>query len=527
MRVLRPEASALLRLHGMPLPSEWRHLAPGEVPPSCAAEQVMVREATCHVAAARHRATTDDGQVRQRTALPPASIVPTHPELQRCALPSSDDVRSAYQAEAQRTIFERDEATGRLIVHSGVVIAPCGAGKTIIGKHAACAIGRPALVVTSSSEAATQWAAAFDHVAVRVLDRKTNEAADPMRPPAVSVTTYDYLRQQHRKPFATLAAGDRRATEALIALYVWRYGLVIFDEVHTLPAQTHLAAAAVLHTEVRLGLTADERRSDGKQDALLRFVGPVLFELTSTEARARGIIASIRYTVVKVAPSPGFLAQYEAADAETKRMLAVLCPQKVHALVATLRRRTQATKAIVFCDKLEALPLLEDVLHDEEKQPGGRRFLGVLSGDPKQKKRRRDVYEGVRSARSGVALFSKVGGTALDFPDVDLIVEVSLVEGAAQQKTQRDGRAQRVCEGKEGAEVVSLVMGETHEERFAAERDKLTRSGLPIERKVVEVAETPLCPWSEAALPGLVGKQAERASSEAAPERGGKRTKRA
>lgn len=505
VRVLRTEATALMRAHpDVPLPDGWRHLQPGEAPPASAAAQVMVSEARRHVAECRRLAATSDGQARRRTVLPPAPVAPTRSELRRCALPSSDDVRSDYQADALRQIFEVDEATGLCTMRSGVVLAPCGAGKTIIGKRAACTFGRPTLVVTMGAEAATQWAAAFDGIAVRVLGQANNEAADPMRPPSVAVTTYDYLRQQHGKPLAKLAAGDRTATEALVALYVWSYGLVVFDEVHTLPAPTHLAAAAVLQTEVRLGLTADERRSDGKQDALRRFVGPTLFELTPTRARECGIIATVLSDVVVVAPSAAFLALYAAAGSETRRMLAVLSPQKVHALLTTLRR-SDAKKAIVFCDKLEALPSLERALSTDAAHAGGRRpFLGVLSGAT-HKRKRRDVYEEVRSAPTGVALFSRVGGTALDFPDVDLIVEVSLVEGAAQLKTQRDGRAQRICEGKRVAKVVTLVMGKTHEEAFAKTRVELTRSGLTPEWREENAYETALCPWSESALAGMVG----------------------
>lgn len=483
-RVLTDQVRAFFEPFGVPAPTDWQYLDKGQTPPNDPNRRVSMKEAAQQVALHRKEHCPSDGM------LPPKQL--EAPPRRAATL----DDRYAYQNNALHKIIDDQNRA-----HSGVVVAPCGAGKTNIGLLAAQSIRGPTLVVCSTAEAAKQWRDKFLHVvvagAVRILGDKSPVAWDA---PTVTVTTYQYLSDKARQQVGVLPQ------EALCALYVWKYALVIFDEVWKLPAYTYQQACALLQTDVRLGLTADLRRSDGKEDFIFNFVGPILYEMTREEGVAGGVVASVRHKVTVLSPTQRFLDIYRAETSENdKKLLTALYPPKVKRLCELLRETT-ALKVLVFCDKIRAIRLLADVL--KQQADDGLPFLGTLSGEV-SKTQRANVCETIRRERKGVALLSKVGDDSLNFPDVDLIVETSLVDGAAQPKVQRDGRAQRVCEGKSGAEVVYLVVDQTHEMEFARKRIHQTNSDAHTSWSKEEAAPSgstgaPVSLWSEEELYEIV-----------------------
>lgn len=494
MKIIRPDAAALLDLYDVAPLEDWRRLELGEAPPVEMSALVGKGDAVRHVADTRRR--------RAAVALP--QMLEDHTlcaDVRAYAgmcKPILVPERYAFQLDVHRALFSEEDGvrTGR----SGIVVCPCGSGKTHIGVNAALAVRRPVLVVSPSNEAVSQWKAAFSAVGVPV--RVLGERAPVTRaehPPAVTLTTYKLLALTHDTPFATLR-DDPYKYELLLALYVWRYDLLVLDEVWTTPAETYLRSCAVVDAAMRLGLTADERRSDGKQETITAFVGPVRYEMTPQRARELGIIATTRSRVVEVPMSEALRAAYASADAEKQRLIAVLNPHKIHRLVTTLGV-SGAHKVVVFCDKVEALAPLADVLRRTT-----RHFVGTLAGNVSKAERIR-LCDEMRRRPTCVALFSKVGNAAVDVPGIDLVVEVSVVDRAAQQKTQRDGRAQRVCEDKEAAEVVTLVSSGTREVDFARTRVAETRSGLGTEWEVAEAEAPSSCPWPDAGVQGMLRKR--------------------
>lgn len=384
------------------------------------------------------------------------------------------------------------EARARLVtpegeLRSGVVHMPCGAGKTLVGCVAALELAsEPVLVVTPSREASQQWRSRLEAAGADVWVAAA-AGANASRQPRAVVMTYALLGQ--------LAAQNDADVARLVPVWVWRYGMVILDEVHTAPARTYAQALAVLRARARLGLTADERRCDQRQDTLRSLVGPVLYELTEAQARARGVISTL-HRVVRVVPvSAPFRALYQRADTEHRRYLAVLNPHKVDAMVRALRG---VDKAIVFCDKVAALPHLRAALlaADGALPP----LVGVLSGETPAAERDA-VCRALREAPQALALFSRVGNASIDVPDVGFVIEMSVVDSSAQQKTQRDGRVQRLCAGKCEGTVLTLVSADTHEVRFARARAASVRDGDTVWEQ--EGGEgTPACPWDDRWLAG-------------------------
>jgi DNA excision repair protein ERCC-3 len=371
---------------------------------------------------------------------------------------------------------------------SGVIKAPCGAGKTHVGLGVARALGERTLVVTPTAEANREWSERLQTMGVRAHLCGTGMALRACDPAAVVIITYKMLaRATH------LTALDDLAHELVVVGNVWRYGLVIFDEVWTLPAPTYLQSCARVPCRVRVGLTADERRCDGKESVITSFVGPVRHELTLARALETRVVAPIDRRIIVVATTADFRALHARATVEQRRILSVLNPQKMHAFLEVLRT-TRRRKVLVFCDKCAAMDHVRDLIGKYAPLP----FHGVLSGStPKQERTRVCAAMKASALDGGVALFSKVGNASIDLPDVDLVIELSVVDQSAQQKTQREGRAQRTHAHKASAEVVTLVSKGTREEHFASKRDGGTSRNCWIERALVA---QPDCPWSEMML---------------------------
>tara|TARA_A100001015_G_C14953110_1_gene697590 strand:+ start:798 stop:1427 length:630 start_codon:yes stop_codon:yes gene_type:complete len=163
---------------------------------------------------------------------------------------------------------------------------------------------------------------------------------------------------------------------------------------------------------------------------------------------------------------------------------------------------------IVYCDKCAALSHVRDLITKHAPL----KFHGVLSGSTPKHERAR-VCAAMKSAAGGIALFSKVGNASIDIPDVDLVIELSVVDRSAQQRTQREGRAQRAHEHKTSADVVTIVSKGTREEHFVKKRDTAT---LPDERALLECTD---CPWSDSMLTCFVDDKKRRVARKDGPPR--------
>jgi len=349
----------------------------------------------------------------------------------------------AYQADAAAAFHAGGSERGG----SGVVVLPCGAGKTVVGMECMARVGSSTLVLTTSVTAVRQWIG-------ELLDKTTlhedqvgeySGQAKDVRP--VTVATYQVLTHRDRAdaPFRHLELFDSRD-----------WGLIVYDEVHLLPAPVFQVTAG-LQARRRLGLTATLVREDGHEDDVFALIGPKKADVPWKELEGQGWIAKAECTEVRVPLPKELRMPYAVAEARQKFRIASENPAKL-ALVRRILARHPGEPALVIGMYVEQIEWMA-------------RELGVpvLTGTTGQ--RRRDaLYRDFRDGRLPVLAVSKVANFAVDLPDAAVAVQVSGTFGSRQEEAQRLGRILRPKPGANQAHFYTLVSRDTTEQEFALKR---------------------------------------------------------
>jgi len=330
---------------------------------------------------------------------------------------------------------------------SGVVVLPCGAGKTVVGMECMARVGSSTLVLTTSVTAVRQWIGELlDKTTLHPdqVGEYTGQAKD-IRP--VTIATYQVLTHRERADagFRHLELFDRRD-----------WGLIVYDEVHLLPAPVFQVTAA-LQARRRLGLTATLVREDGREDDVFALIGPKKADVPWKELEGQGWIAKARCTEVRV-PLPRELRMpYAVAEAREKFRLASENPDKLEVVRKILARHPGEPALVIgmYVEQVEWMARQLDV--------------PVLTGTTGQ--RRRDaLYRDFREGRIPVLAVSKVANFAVDLPDAAVAVQVSGTFGSRQEEAQRLGRILRPKRGANQAHFYTLVSRDTTEQEFALKR---------------------------------------------------------
>jgi DNA excision repair protein ERCC-3 len=360
-------------------------------------------------------------------------------------------VRRDYQHDAVRA-FDRDgAATGG----SGVVVLPCGAGKTVVGIGAMARLGRRTLVLTTNQTAVLQWRRELLDK-TRLTDDQIGEytgRTKDVRP--VTIATYQILTHRKRKTdafthFELFKSGD--------------WGLVVYDEVHLLPAPVFRVTAQIQATR-RLGLTATLLREDGREDDVFSLIGPKRYDVPWRVLERRGFIAEATCTEVRLPLPRSLRERYVAADRRGKFRIAAENPAKASALDALLRRH-RGERVLVIAQYL-------DQLHRVSRHVDAPLITGETPGEE-----RRALYDAFRDGKITVLVVSKVGNFAVDLPEAAVLVQLSGTFGSRQEEAQRLGRVLRPKEDGRGARFYTLVSHGTTEEGFAQHRQLfLTEQG--------------------------------------------------
>ena len=360
-----------------------------------------------------------------------------------------------YQHEAVEVFHRGGSAEGG----SGVIVLPCGAGKTVVGIGAMARIGRKTLILTTNHTAVQQWR--------RELLQKTEltEAeigeytgmAKEVR--AVTITTYQILTYRRRKtePFVHFDLFSRND-----------WGLVIYDEVHMLPAPVFRATADIQATR-RLGLTATLVREDGHEDDVFTLIGPKRFDVPWKVLERRGWIAEARCREVRVPLGDDLRKRYALADQRAQFRLAAENPAKLDVLEAILEAHRGDLVIVIgqYLDQLDAV---------------AERLGAPLITGKTPKDERIERYAEFSSGRKPVLIVSKVGNFAVDLPEARVIVQLSGTFGSRQEEAQRLGRVLRPKADGRGARFYTLVSDETNEQDFAQHRQLfLTEQGYAYE----------------------------------------------
>ena len=343
--------------------------------------------------------------------------------------------------------YQRDAAAAWEAAGAGVVVLPCGAGKTIVGLAAIAGQGCETLIVTSNAASLAQWRSELEArttVAPEAIGEYSSREKE-IRP--ITLTTYQMLTHRPRRDggFPHLDLFERR-----------EWGLVIYDEVHLLPAPVFRATARI-QARRRLGLTATLIREDGAEPLVFSLVGPKRYDMAWRELEETGWIASAECTELRVPLPAQARMDYAVADERERFGLASRSAAK-DALVATILERHPGAQALVIGYFVGQLARIAKALD-----------MPLITGKTPRHEREA-LYARFRAGELPALCVSKVANFALDLPSASVAIEVSGTFGSRQEEAQRLGRLLRPKPGENRAWFYTLVSHETVEQDFAHRR---------------------------------------------------------
>ncbi|MGI8801160.1 MAG: DNA repair helicase XPB [Solirubrobacteraceae bacterium] len=357
---------------------------------------------------------------------------------------------AALAAGVELRAYQQDADAALAAAGAGVVVLPCGSGKTLVGLAAIARLQCETLIVTSNHASVEQWR--------RELAEKTTVPAaqvgeysgrrKELRP--ITITTYQLLTSRPSR-----AAGFRH-----LDLFERReWGLVIYDEVHLLPAPIFRATARI-QARRRLGLTATLIREDGAEPLVFTLVGPKCYDTAWRELEDAGFIAGAECAEIRVPFADDHARMsYALADPRERFRLASSNPSKA-AIVRTLLDRHHGLQALVLATYVGQLGALAEDLD-----------APIITGRTPLPERT-TLYDRFRAGELPVLCVSKVANFALDLPTAALAIQVSGTFGSRQEEAQRLGRLLRPKPGENRAWFYTLVTRDTVEQDAAHRRQR-------------------------------------------------------
>lgn len=360
-----------------------------------------------------------------------------------------------YQKEAADLFFAGGSARGG----SGVIVLPCGAGKTVVGIGIMNLVGAYTLVLTTSTVAVHQWREEIldkTNLKPDQVGEYTGESKD-VRP--VTISTYQMLTYRRRKT-------DGFEHFDLFTRQNW--GLIVYDEVHLLPAPVFRITADI-QARRRVGLTATLVREDGKEGDVFCLIGPKRCDVPWKVLERQGFIATARCVEVRVPLEGDAKLRYVAEGARTRFRIASENPTKMTIL--------QKLIGVHAKDRVLVIGQYLDQLHQMAQV-----FRAPLITGRTPTAEREKLYDAFRDGSLRLLFVSKVGNFAIDLPDANVAVQVSGTFGSRQEEAQRLGRILRPKEHGELAYFYSLVTRDSRDQEFAEKRQRfLTEQGYAYE----------------------------------------------
>ncbi|MDR0491045.1 MAG: helicase-associated domain-containing protein [Oscillospiraceae bacterium] len=352
-----------------------------------------------------------------------------------------------YQSEAVELFHIKGEARGG----HGVIVLPCGAGKTIVGMAVMARLQTETLILTTAITAVRQWIAELLDKTTLSNDLIGEYSGEKKEIKPVTISTYQILgaSEKHRE---------------LIDSREW--GLIIYDEVHTLPAPV-FRMTAELQSKRRLGLTATLIREDGLQSDVFTLIGPKRCDVPWKVLERSGYIAKAECFEVRVPLAENMRMDYAIAGKRQKFRIAAENSNKIGVLRQLLNEHS-GRHILVIGLYLQQLKEVAELLD-----------APLITGSTKNSKRD-ELYQQFRNGEIPVMIVSKVANYAIDLPDANVAIEISGSFGSRQEEAQRLGRILRPKSGENSAWFYMLVTSDTVEEGFAAHRQLfLAEQGYP------------------------------------------------
>jgi DNA excision repair protein ERCC-3 len=343
--------------------------------------------------------------------------------------------------------YQRDAAESFWHGGSGVVVLPCGAGKTIVGAAAMAQASATTLILVTNTVSAHQWKQELLK-RTSLTEEEIGEytgTKKQIRP--VTIATYQVMTTRRKGVYSHLELFDARD-----------WGLVLYDEVHLLPAPI-FRMTADLQTRRRLGLTATLVREDGREGDVFSLIGPKRYDAPWKDMEAQGWIAPADCVEVRVTLTDSERLAYATAEQEDRYRFCATTPTKSSVVQALVERHRGEQTLVIgqYIDQLDEL--------------GERLEAPVIKGETKIKERER-LFDAFRSGEISVLIVSKVANFSIDLPEAAVAVQVSGTFGSRQEEAQRLGRVLRPKASGKGARFYSVVARDTLDQDYAAHRQR-------------------------------------------------------
>lgn len=358
-----------------------------------------------------------------------------------------------YQTDAVDIFY----ASGGVRGGSGVLVLPCGAGKTVIGIAAMAKVQQKTLILTTNITALRQWMTEIMTKTCLTADQVGEYSGEVKDIKPVTVSSYQLLTYRKSKDgeFAHMDLFNSQ-----------NWGLIIYDEVHMLPAPVFRSVANI-QARRRLGLTATLVREDGAEDDVFSLIGPKKFDMPWKQLEGQGWIATANCVEIRIPLEKKLSVEYSVADQREQFRMASENPAKM-GVIHDLLKKHKGDNILIIGQYIEQL----EALSKEFNAP-------IITGKTPNKERE-VLYKKFKTKEITLLIVSKVANFAIDLPDANVAIQVSGTFGSRQEEAQRLGRVLRPKgEGIENiAHFYSVVSHNTKEQEFAQNRQMfLTQQG--------------------------------------------------
>ncbi|KAG0231864.1 DNA repair helicase RAD25 [Actinomortierella wolfii] len=360
-----------------------------------------------------------------------------------------------YQEKSLSKMFGNGRA------RSGIIVLPCGAGKTLVGITAACTVKKSTLVLCTSSVSVLQWKQQFllwSNIKPHQIAMFTSDQKEKFLGAAgIVISTYSMVANTRNR------SHDSQKMMNFLRSREW--GFLLLDEVHVVPANMFRKVLTTIAAHAKLGLTATLVREDEKIDDLNFLIGPKLYEANWMDLASRGHIANVQCAEVWCPMTPMFYREYLRESSRKRTLLYVMNPNKFQACQYLIRyHEERGDKIIVFSDNVYALVAYARKL----EKP-------FIYGETSQQERVRILQNFQHNPKINTIFLSKVGDTSIDLPEATCLIQVSSHYGSRRQEAQRLGRILRAKRRNDegfNAFFYSLVSKDTQEMYYSTKRQQ-------------------------------------------------------
>jgi DNA excision repair protein ERCC-3 len=370
----------------------------------------------------------------------------------------AEDLAGYVDGEAHPIALEQDDWTLRdyqqqatdMFWHggSGVVVLPCGAGKTMVGAAAMAKAQATTLILVTNTVAGRQWRRELLARTSLTEDEIGEYSGEKKEIRPVTIATYQVMTTRRGGEYRHLELFDSRD-----------WGLIIYDEVHLLPAPI-FRLTADLQSRRRLGLTATLIREDGREGDVFSLIGPKRYDAPWKDIENQGWIAPADCTEVRVTLTDAERMSYATAEAEDRYRLAATARTKLPVISKIVERHPDEQVLVIGA-------YLEQLDHVSEELGG----VPVIQGSTSTKERER-LYDAFRRGEERVLVVSKVANFSIDLPEAAVAIQISGTFGSRQEEAQRLGRVLRPKADGRQAHFYTVISRDTLDSEYAAHRQR-------------------------------------------------------